>query len=316
MFIVALLGLIAVKTAEVIIKRTGPGTPVITPAGAEAALESLAAGMPWLGIVKLGLMGVGAALLIIYVCLRLVRIRPVGQEAQNRVSWTLGALVKGLIIAFFLVISLGILGPIALGILGMPLEAAVMMADAGAKILIVLALLFMLYFEYGARPADAGVTAKTPIRDVGYGFLTYLAVVPVFTIAALAWTWVGRSLGLEYQPQIVIKWLLESDSVLTLSLITFSVVLVAPVVEEIFFRGFTYPALRKRFGAKGAILISSVYFSLIHFDFFVFLPIMILGVALAFLYERRQSVVAPIALHFFHNAYAVGTVLLLRFLSP
>jgi membrane protease YdiL (CAAX protease family) len=96
--------------------------------------------------------------------------------------------------------------------------------------------------------------------------------------------------------------------------VTISAVVVAPLAEEIFFRSFTYSALRKRFGILPGIVVTSAYFALIH-DFFSYLPIFVLGVALAYLYERRQSIVAPVALHFFHNARVIGTVLILRYVN-
>lgn len=75
-----------------------------------------------------------------------------------------------------------------------------------------------------------------------------------------------------------------------------------PVIEEIFFRGFLYPALRNRIGISFGILISSAFFSLLHMTFVGFLPIFFLGVLLAYVYERSGSLLSSITIHIIHNA--------------
>lgn len=311
MFAMALFAFIAVKTFEALVPRS-EGTAF--PIDIEAKLEAMLLESPGIALAGLAFFGIGIGVLLLYVILRIKGIRPVPEQPQNRVSWTLGSLVKGLVVAFFLFMVLSIAGPLLLGDL-LPTISAIMIIDGIAKVMAVLWILFMLKFEYGARPADAGVKVKNSFRDVVYGFLTYLAIMPIFTGANALWRWLGESMGLTYEPSPIIGWLLESDSILTIALVCFSAVVIAPLVEEFFFRGFTYPALRRRLGVWPAILVSSAYFSLIHFDFFSFLPIMILGVAMAYLYERRQSIVAPAALHCMNNARVVGMLLLLRFVS-
>jgi hypothetical protein len=75
----------------------------------------------------------------------------------------------------------------------------------------------------------------------------------------------------------------------------------APFAEELLFRVFLYGALRKRFGASTAISVSALIFSVIHFNYFSLLPVFVLGLVLAYIYEKRQSILAPMALHMAHN---------------
>jgi hypothetical protein len=77
---------------------------------------------------------------------------------------------------------------------------------------------------------------------------------------------------------------------------------IGPIIEEIFFRGFLYPALRNKLGASLSILISSIVFSLLHMTFVGFLPIFFLGVMLAYIYERSGSLLSSITIHIIHNA--------------
>jgi hypothetical protein len=79
------------------------------------------------------------------------------------------------------------------------------------------------------------------------------------------------------------------------------VVGLAPLAEETFFRGFLYKGLRRRFSMWPAAVISAFFFGLVHFAgirFLLIVPSLILiGVVLAIVYERRQSLLASVAAH-------------------
>lgn len=90
----------------------------------------------------------------------------------------------------------------------------------------------------------------------------------------------------------------------------FGGVVVAPVVEEIFFRGFVFTGLRERFGWGKAALISSLLFALIHLRPFIVLPIFLLGWLFAYLYQRCGSIVPAILLHALVNGLALAAAFL------
>ncbi len=85
------------------------------------------------------------------------------------------------------------------------------------------------------------------------------------------------------------------------------IVLVAPLCEEVFFRGFFFAGLRRRLPFGAAALGSGLLFGLIHLgdaNLIAGAQLAILGVILAWLYEETDSLWAPIALHCFNNALA------------
>lgn len=86
------------------------------------------------------------------------------------------------------------------------------------------------------------------------------------------------------------------------------VVLIAPLGEETFFRGFLYKGLRRRLPVWGAALASGAVFGIVHVFPLLIAPLFIVGVGLAFLYERRQSLLAPMAAHAAFNL--VGFVMI------
>ncbi len=81
--------------------------------------------------------------------------------------------------------------------------------------------------------------------------------------------------------------------------------LLAPVAEELFFRGFLYTALRQRFGIAAAVTISSAVFAVGHIDALgVVAASFIMGIALALAYEYTRSLWVAIAIHAFNNSLA------------
>ena len=81
--------------------------------------------------------------------------------------------------------------------------------------------------------------------------------------------------------------------------------LLAPVAEELFFRGFLYTALRQRLGIATAVTISSAVFAVGHIDALgVVAASFIMGIALALAYEYTRSLWVAIAIHAFNNSLA------------
>lgn len=83
--------------------------------------------------------------------------------------------------------------------------------------------------------------------------------------------------------------------------------LIAPITEEMLFRGFLFTGLRGRFGLAPALLLSSLAFALIHFNPYAFPALLALGALLAWLFDRSGSLWLPIA---FHMTINIVTLLL------
>jgi len=79
-------------------------------------------------------------------------------------------------------------------------------------------------------------------------------------------------------------------------------VVVGPVAEEIFFRGFAYQTLRRRFGEPTAMLGSSLLFSLAHGRLLAAPGLFAIGLVFVRLYQRTGTLVTSMAAHAIHNA--------------
>jgi hypothetical protein len=87
-------------------------------------------------------------------------------------------------------------------------------------------------------------------------------------------------------------------------------VVVAPVVEELFFRGFVFTGLREKHGWKLAGVISAGLFAVLHLQPWAVPPIFLLGLIFAYLYHRSESIWPAVIMHVITNGLGLGAAYL------
>ena len=92
----------------------------------------------------------------------------------------------------------------------------------------------------------------------------------------------------------------------------FVVVVAAPLVEELLFRGFLQRALTNRLPVWAAIVISSLPFALVHGQPYAIPGLMSLSIAFGYLYHRTGSLRTNIMLHMANNAFTLTLMQLLN----
>jgi membrane protease YdiL (CAAX protease family) len=90
----------------------------------------------------------------------------------------------------------------------------------------------------------------------------------------------------------------------------------APLMEELFFRGFLYPVLERRLGLSVAVVLTAAGFALLHGSQLLFawgpvLVIFLVGVVLTGVRAKRNSVAAGLLIHMAYN----GTISVLMFIA-
>lgn len=91
---------------------------------------------------------------------------------------------------------------------------------------------------------------------------------------------------------------------------------VIPFAEELFFRGVLYGWLRRRYGMWIGIAVSALVFAIAHADIAIGVSNLILGLVLAWVYERSQSLWVPVTLHAVNNSLAVALLYAALALQP
>jgi uncharacterized protein len=184
--------------------------------------------------------------------------------------------------------------------------------------LVVLALVTLTWVRVGHGRAGSltGPRAADPRQwaaGIGLGLAGFLVV---NTMLGALVQLVARVLGVELpEPKPGIREAAADPE--TLPWVLLSAVVVAPLAEELFFRGMLYQALRRHAGTWAAILVSAVLFAAAHVlaeptwqgGALVFALILPLGAFLAWLFERHGTLAVPIAAHAAFNA--ITLVLLL-----
>lgn len=119
-------------------------------------------------------------------------------------------------------------------------------------------------------------------------------------------------LGVEKVQETITIFQKEKD-VLVLVLMAIAAAVVAPVCEEIVFRGYLYPVAKKFAGPWMAALCTALIFSAAHGSFSALLPLFVFGLVLVALYEFTGSIWAPMAVHFLFNGATVAVQLYARY---
>ena len=174
------------------------------------------------------------------------------------------------------------------------------------------AVVYFVAVKHGEKIQALGLRFSSCFRDILSGVTAYVFILPLLLIVLLLSIMVLNFFGYTPPPQPVFDVFMEERRSNVLLLLTLFVSVLGPVVEEVFFRGFMYSAIKKRFGVMVAIFLSASIFSLLHTNIVGFLSIMILGVLLAYLYEMTGSLVSSITVHIIHNSIIVGFVFFIK----
>ncbi|NGX58460.1 MAG: hypothetical protein K940chlam3_01367 [Chlamydiae bacterium] len=118
--------------------------------------------------------------------------------------------------------------------------------------------------------------------------------------------------------QSIVKHLKDVFSDKTLFFMTIaSVTIGIPISEELLFRGFFQNLLKKVTSVFWSVVISSVFFSFLHFstgqglaNWHIVLALFVISCFLGYVYERQKNLWAPIALHITVNSVSTAILFL------
>lgn len=77
--------------------------------------------------------------------------------------------------------------------------------------------------------------------------------------------------------------------------------ILGPIIEELMFRGIIYNELKSKYSNMKSILITTIFFAIIHINIIQILYALIIGFILIFVYEKYNNIKAPIILHMASN---------------
>jgi len=139
-------------------------------------------------------------------------------------------------------------------------------------------------------------------RALWLGSVLALLFLPLGWGLQLASAKAMQHLHLQPREQEAVELLRGPEALADRSILGAAAILVAPVVEEMLFRGILYPAIRRTGFPRLAWWGSAVAFGAIHMNLATFVPLTALALLLTWLYENTGNLLAPIAAHSVFNA--------------
>jgi uncharacterized protein len=135
--------------------------------------------------------------------------------------------------------------------------------------------------------------------------LSGLAVACIFLPLAEGLQWASTQamtqVRMEPQEQQAVHALRVSSTWSNRLSLALLALLLAPLLEEIFFRGILYPAIKQAGFPRLAFWGVSIAFACVHFNVSTFIPLLVLALLLTLLYERTDNLLAPISAHALFN---------------
>lgn len=258
----------------------------------------------WLAILGAFLFVAG----LLYVAIRQLRVRRFLAPERYRGPSVLLLLLLVFVITAILTAPFGsdatalVLGTGVLTALG----AAVILLATQVSLLLVS---WFLVFLPGALSALPSLPGRDPIgalrRGFGWGIVAWVGS----TLVVAAVVWILERVGIGVEPQAAERAIATVDPVL----VVVAVVILAPIAEEVFFRGVVFNAWLRERGRRWAFIGSAALFAVIHVSLVAVVPIFLLGLALAWIYTRTGNLLAPMAMHATVNGISVAVALLARF---
>jgi membrane protease YdiL (CAAX protease family) len=136
---------------------------------------------------------------------------------------------------------------------------------------------------------------------VTLGLGVALVVLPLTYRLQAGCAWLLEQVGVVATTQRSVEMLVNDPSLLSRGLIAIFAVGLAPVVEEILFRGLLFPTVRDLGWPRAALWGQALLFGAIHANAAAFLPLTLFGATLAWLYVRTGNLLAPIVAHAVFN---------------
>lgn len=152
---------------------------------------------------------------------------------------------------------------------------------------------------------------RSVVRDLRLGLSLYTAAIPPFLLAALCWRFLLLQTPIDPAEQHVVALFVDPErSFAARCVLAVLAVGVAPVAEEVLFRGLLLPLLLRWVSPLRAVFAVSLIFAAIHFHLPSFVPLLVISIAFSCAYLHTGSIRVSIVMHMLFNA-----VSLLVFLS-
>lgn len=175
---------------------------------------------------------------------------------------------------------------------------------------VMLAIIFGFLMIRKLSPTELFGLRKVGVLKAGVlGGLLIAALFPFLMVVTLIMQVLLRGQAKE---QDVVQFFREAagaNQIPSIAAMFFMAVVVAPIFEEIVFRGYLYAVFKKWAGPAASLIFTAALFAALHVSVTVLPSLLVLAIALTIAYEWSGSLLVPIAMHASFNAIQLITLL-------
>ena len=143
--------------------------------------------------------------------------------------------------------------------------------------------------------------------------LFLLGLIPIILAANILFLMFLDSIGYPIAPQEIVTVFMSQDIPLWQQIyLAIAAIIVAPIAEEILFRGICLPAAMKHMPVKDAVILVSVFFAFVHQHPESAPSLFILAAVFSIAYLHTGNLLVPIFMHSIFNASQIITILSIK----
>ncbi len=166
----------------------------------------------------------------------------------------------------------------------------------------------ILWINYKKEKLSFGLSIKN-LKYVIWTPLIYLiTIILLLFVGLLNQYLLTNFFDIEIKPQEILEKFKELESSFEISIFVIGSAVVAPIYEELLFRGIIFPKLIQKTNFTIALLLSSLIFAVLHFHLSALLPLFVLSIILSITYLYTSTIWASISLHALFNLISIIAV--------
>ncbi|MDZ4290232.1 MAG: type II CAAX endopeptidase family protein [Prosthecobacter sp.] len=193
------------------------------------------------------------------------------------------------------------------------LSPEVLLLNAAVFLAFCAALLVYLVVFRGLHPVELfGLRRYKFFKVLG---LAALCIVPAWFFVNISGAVIGEWMKTFWpndMSQDLVEAFRNSDNLSAKILTVFAAVIIAPLVEEIIFRGFVYGVIKRYTDGYFAAICSALLFATVHFHVGSLFPLALLALTFCLAYELTGSLLVPMIMHAIFNATSLALLVLFK----
>ena len=166
----------------------------------------------------------------------------------------------------------------------------------------------ILWINYKKEKLSFGLSIEN-LKYVIWTPLIYLiTIILLLFVGLLNQYLLTNFFDIEIKPQDILERFKELENPFEISIFVIGSAAIAPIYEELLFRGIIFPTLIQKTNFTIALLLSSLLFAVLHFHLSALLPLFVLSIILSITYLYTSTIWASISLHALFNLISIIAV--------